>query len=142
MDNLLLLKETEVYIKGHELLRLEAYPDRNGKSIGWGHFMLKNEYTKIDEAMAQRFYKVDEAIALSGINRYFEKVPLSPIRFKALMDMSYQMGADCFVHFPKAMGHAIAGNWPLAVADFLDSIWARNQTPSRAIDNAILLLEG
>jgi lysozyme len=119
--------------KQHEGLRLKAYKDSLGfLTIGYGHRMLKNEYTEITLEKATSLLLSDLAEAEADFNylfpcgRYF-----TPARRDALIEMIFQLGAAGLRHFKKALAHIDQAEWSPAVADFLDSLWAR-QTPARA----------
>jgi GH24 family phage-related lysozyme (muramidase) len=131
------------YIKGHEALSLDLYTDTLGyPTIGWGHLCVKREFTRITEAQAQGLFDVDYCNAKFFISHLLPGFSeFSDGRKMALLDMSFQMN-NRLLHFPKALDHLKTGEWASAAADFLDSIWARKQTPSRAIDNIILLING
>ncbi len=133
----------EEYIKNHEGLRLKAYKDSLGyPTIGWGHLCVKNEYTEIDEEKAQELFNKDLIETQFFVGRLFPDFSqYSENRKTALLDMAFQLRGN-LTHFPKAMAHIKAQEWTEAVCDLLDSLWARKQTPSRAIDNAILLIKG
>ena len=134
---------TEEYIKKHEELRLKLYPDSLGyPTIGWGHLCVKREIQEVTPQEAQVIYEQDLCAAKLFICHIIPGFgTLSENRQMALLDMSFQLRAN-LIHFPKALEHIKNGDWALAAADFMDSAWARKQTPSRAIDNMILLIQG
>lgn len=137
------------YIKNHEGYRSEWYLDTLGfPTIGWGHLCIKNEYQTIDKETAEMLFQGDLDNAIKCVQSIFENIvlgsgidELSANRQMAFVDMAFQLGHK-LERFQKALFHVSKGEWGLAVADFLNSIWAKKQTPARAIDNAILLLEG
>ena len=133
----------KTYIKAHEGCRLEAYSDSLGfPTIGWGHLMVKREMSTITQEQADAIFEQDYVDHKFYALRIFPDLPsYSEGRQMALIDMAFQLRGN-LTHFPKALDHIKKGEWALAAADFLDSIWARKQTPSRAIDNAIKLIEG
>jgi GH24 family phage-related lysozyme (muramidase) len=135
--------EIAAYIKKHEGCRLALYQDTEGyPTIGYGHLCVHTEYTMIDQEKAEELFAKDYAEAKHRLCQILPEIcDYSGPRKMALLDMSFQLGGN-LTHFPKALAHVKAGEWALAVADFLDSLWARNQSPRRAIDNAILLIKG
>ena len=135
--------EIKEYIKGHESCQLIAYVDSLGfPTIGWGHLMIKRTFEEITQDQADQLFDQDLCEANLFLCHLYPELPeVSPNRKMALLDMAFQLRGN-LTHFPRALQHLRTGEWSLAAADFLDSIWARRQTPSRAIDNAILLIQG
>ena len=134
---------TEEYIKNHEGFREELYQDSKGNpTIGWGHLCVKREIQKVTEEEAQVLFEQDKCAANLFLCHLLPDVSkMAEGRQAALLDMSFQLRAN-LTHFPKALAHLKDGNFAAAAADFLDSIWARKECPSRAIDNMILLIQG
>lgn len=130
-------------IEKHEGLRLTAYTDTLGFwTIGWGHRMIKSEYSEISFAEAQKLLEKDIEIAEDGLAHLFPYWHLfSDNRQAALLDMVFQLGVGGLGHFKKALAHIHKSEWILASADFMDSLWAR-QTPSRAQENCLLIKDG
>ncbi len=69
-------------------------------------------------------------------------VRLSGPRQDALIDMRYTMGAMRFRGFGKMIRALEAGDYTAAACEMLDSEWARNEAPNRAIEDADLLRSG
>lgn len=136
-------KDEAAYVKGHENCSLEAYTDTEGyPTIGWGHLMIKVFYKTITQIQAEEFFDRDMCEAKFFISHLLpEYHGYSPARRKALIDMAFQLRGH-LTHFVNAMGHLKEGAWTPAACDFMDSVWCRKQTPSRAIDNIILLIKG
>lgn len=87
----------QAFIKRNEQLRLQAYPDASGHSIGWGHyFPAGTAYPQtITVAQAQAYFDDDIANAEQTINSNVT-VLLSQTQFDALADFVFNVGANAF----------------------------------------------
>lgn len=73
------------------------YPDADGFSIGYGHFIKYGESFKepMDQATALALLGKDAEIAADAVRAYV-KVPLSQNEFDALVSFVYNVGAGAF----------------------------------------------
>lgn len=55
-----------------------------------------------------------------------------PIRYQALVQMSFQLGISRLSGFKRMLGAVKQGYWDYASVEALDSKWAREDTPERA----------
>lgn len=74
-----------------------SYPDANGRSIGYGHFILPTESFNepIDNALALRLLHSDSQIAADAVRAYVS-VPLTQNQFDALVSFVYNIGVGAF----------------------------------------------
>lgn len=120
-------------LKKEEGFNPVPYKDSFGWSIGYGHFCIKRMLDSVTEPMAEAILLGDIHVAEEGVNHWFPTyLMFEDTRQDALIAMAFQMGADVFAHFPKATGHVRGMAWKEAAEDFMDSLWAREQTPARA----------
>jgi lysozyme len=86
-------------IKQREGLRLSAYRDGNGYSIGYGHHITGtdglNSNSTISQAKAQQLFAADLASA-EAVIRSSVAVPMTQGQFDALADFVYNRGAGNF----------------------------------------------
>lgn len=86
-------------IKSNEGLRLTAYPDGSGYSIGYGHHITGsdglNNRSTITQNTAENLFQSDLSIAENAINSAIS-VPLTQGQFDALADFVYNRGVGNF----------------------------------------------
>ena len=58
---------------------------------------------------------------------------LCRVRQRALMNMAYQMGVPRLLKFTRTLAALEAGDYAKAAAEALDSVWARDRSPARAM---------
>jgi lysozyme len=63
-------------------------------------------------------------------------------RRSVLINMVFQMGIDRVLGFKEALNALEIGDWRSAHDALLDSKWARDDSPARAIDEAKVILTG
>ncbi|MEM6988393.1 MAG: glycoside hydrolase family protein [Pseudomonadota bacterium] len=81
---------------------------------------------------AERWLAEDVAVATKAVRRYrwFHRHP--PHTQCALVCMVFQLGATSFSGFKKARRALSVGDLDTAAREFLDSKWARDDSPARA----------
>lgn len=83
------------FIKANEGLRLKAYPDGAGYSIGYGHHITGsdglNSNSTISQSTAEALFASDVAIASNAV-RNAVSVPLTQGQFNALVDFTFNRG--------------------------------------------------
>lgn len=89
-----------------------------------GEALFQQDMAKVvSSSTSGRFPLTAAAVAAAGDNKP---------RIWALMNMSFQLGAQGLENFTKTLTLAGAGKWQEAAAQALKSHWAINQTPGRA----------
>lgn len=84
-------------IKKFEGLSLKAYQDAGGLSIGYGHYLLKNElFRKITKEEAEILLEKDFSKSDAVIERYV-KVSLTDNQRAALLSLIFNIGGGGFV---------------------------------------------
>lgn len=93
---LTLQQSTLDFIAQREGLRLNAYPDAGGYSIGYGHYLgtSPNPATCTQE-QATAWLADDAQNAANAVNK-FVTVPLTQNQFDALVSFAYNVGVDAF----------------------------------------------
>ena len=119
-------------IKGHEGLSLDAYDDVQGKSIGYGHFIKDGEKLEnITQEEAEALFEED----FPKYKTAAEKIPgyssSTDTRKAALIDLTYNMGANWYKKFPLFTEALEAGDYNIAADELIDSEWY-NQVGNRA----------
>jgi lysozyme len=121
-------------LKREESCRLLAYLDTEGvPTIGWGHTGPEVHLGLVwGQEMADQTLELDIDHVIDQLD---QMLPwwrsLDDIRANVLAKMAYQMGIGGLLGFKQMLAHVKAGEWDLAKAAGLDSLWAR-QTPERA----------
>jgi len=90
-------QDIKEFIKEEEALRLTAYKDAAGYSIGWGHYLGQNipqPYRNgITEEKAQSLFEADVREAERAVNQEVDKA-LNQHQFDALVSFTYNLGRD------------------------------------------------
>ena len=121
-------------LEREESCRLLAYLDTEGvPTIGWGHTGPEVHLGLVwGQEMADQTLELDIGHVIDQLD---QMLPwwrsLDDIRANVLVKMAYQMGIGGLLGFKQMLAHVKAGEWDLAKAAGLDSLWAR-QTPERA----------
>ena len=121
-------------IQREESCRLLAYQDTQGVfTIGWGHTGPEVHAGLVwGQDMADQTLDLDIEKVVSQLD---EMLPwwrtLDDVRANVLAQMAYQLGIGGLLEFKQMLAHVKAGEWDLAKAAGLDSLWAK-QTPDRA----------
>ncbi len=120
-------------LKREEGLELSPYRCPTGHlTIGYGR-NLERRPSGISEREAEVLLENDIADVLAQIRRkypWFDRLP-DPVK-RALANMTFQMGIGTISQFRLMLDALELGDYDAAVADALDSRWARDQTPARA----------
>ena len=73
----------------------------------------------------------DKLIKVITEFKWYERMP-DEVR-AVIFEMTYQMGIDGFKKFKKTINYLKNKNWLLASQEMLNSKWAKEQTPKRAL---------
>jgi len=121
-------------IKQNEGLSLYCYDDNLGyATIGYGRLIDKERGGGISEDEAMHLLHNDLAVITKRLNAKHPWWSSQPTRVQNfIVELCYQLGVNGFSKFVKAINHLQASNISAAAAEFLDSRWAREQTPNRA----------
>lgn len=119
-------------IKQREGLRLEAYPDAFGTSVGYGHFLGAGKGglgTKITKEQADEYFEKDFAKAVSSASTIpnFGKAPF-PVQ-AAMIDMTYNMGPGWISKFKNTVKAIGKGDYATAAAGIRNSLYYKQVTP-------------
>lgn len=127
-------------IKRHEGLRLKPYKCTAGRTtIGYGRNL---DDVGISQSEADMLLQSDLACAYSNVNKIFPKFNnLSEARQGVLCDMIFNMGMDGLLKFKNFIAAINSGNYPVAVKEMLDSLWAK-QVGDRANELANIMQRG
>lgn len=115
-------------IKQFEGFSPKPYPDAQGFSIGYGHFIKPGEsFTTITRDQAASLLRHDASIAAEAVKRLV-KVPLNQNQFDALTSFVYNVGAEAFKN-STMLKKLNAGNYSEAAEQF--SIWNKATIPGQ-----------
>ena len=128
----------------HEGLSLSAYRCPAGAlTIGYGHNLDARpiwdiqEDCRISRAMADSLLRSD---LKDTAERLDTALPwwrsLNEPRQAVILNMAYQMGVGGLLKFRRTLAAVQAGDWDNAAQYMLESKWARNDSPKRAIEMA------
>ena len=116
-------------IAQHEGCRLKPYKDTLGVlTIGYGR-NLEHGVTR-DEAGYLMRNDLRRVRAAAEKYEWFET--LGDVRQAVVLDMVFQLGAKGFSRFKKTRANIAAKDWTGAADEMLRSVWAEDQTPTRA----------
>jgi GH24 family phage-related lysozyme (muramidase) len=127
-------------IMNDESLRLNVYNDSLGNAtVGFGHLVLPGEsFDKITSHEAIAMLRRDYDVAKQSVESKY-KWATGDVKL-VLINMTYQMGPSRLAKFEKALMALQIGDYDLAAAELLDSVWA-SQAPNRAIRIAGRILQ-
>jgi lysozyme len=149
------LQEVLDFIKKHEECRMMLYRCSQGfLTIGFGRNLDTNGIKPDEKALCikqlGRTWTIRDGITvdvaekmlhndLEGVvfflRSHFEDFELFTCPQKmALCDMVYQLGLGGFIRFSKMIKAIRNNNWDQAVVHGKDSLWAKQQTPKRALE--------
>ncbi len=126
-------------LRRDEGVRLKPYTDTVGRlTVGVGRNLTDVGLSddEVDYLLAN-----DVKRAQDGLAQFAWYAGLDPVRQGACVNLAFNLGIAGLLHFPHfivAMSH---GDWPEAVAQLHDSIWAR-QVGDRAIRLEQQILSG
>lgn len=113
-------------IKKFEGFSSKPYPDAQGFSIGYGHFILPHEkFTSITRDQASALLRKDAMIAADAVQRLV-KVTLTQNQFDALTSLVYNIGVEAFKN-STLLKKLNAGNYSEAAEQF--SVWNKATVP-------------
>lgn len=106
-----------------EGMRLRPYRDSVGKlTIGVGRDL---DDVGINEEEARMLLKTDVAAATAGLQVALPWTSgLDPVRFAALLNMTFNMGIRGVLGFKHFLAALSSGDWKLASLNMLNSRWA------------------
>lgn len=111
-------------IKRFEGFSPTPYPDAQGYSIGYGHFIKPGEsYSVISEDQATELLRQDASNAAYAV-RAAVTVPLTQNQFDALTSLAYNIGVTAFRH-SSLVRKLNAGDYSAASAQF--AVWNKSQ---------------
>lgn len=127
----------------HEGRRNEAYQCPAGRwTIGVGHNIEARGLTIGDELIDLLFHE-DVADALKDATVFCKQFnELSPHRQAVLVNMAFQLGLGGLMKFVRFRAALASGDYPLATVEMLNSKWAREDTPARAMELAEIMRRG
>lgn len=113
------------FLAGIEGFSAHPYPDAQGQSVGFGHFILPEDsfIFPMDKKTAYDLLYADTAIATTAINSNV-KVPLTPNQFDALVSLVYNIGVGAFKS-STLLKKLNAGDYAGAAAQF--AVWNKSQ---------------
>jgi len=126
-----------------EGLRLQAYKDSLGFwTIGYGHLLGSTPRMQVittDEADALLEMDIDTAMALTGFLAP-GLIASEDARARAVTNMAFNLGMK-LAGFKKFLAAVHSDNWPVAAAEMMDSLWAK-QVGVRAARLYDMMLKG
>ncbi len=140
-------------LKAHEGFREYVYDDKTGRPIQPGSFVEGHptigygwalNKTPMSEALASRL--LEEGL-MARVSALASRLPwlhrLDDGRKSVLYELSYNLGVDGLLGFPRMLGALEFGHWATAASELLDSKWARlDVAPARSADLARRLERG
>mgnify|MGYP005806697897 CR=1 FL=1 len=117
-----------------------------GQRIGAKNQPLIAYQFSLPEVVARRWLAVSVATLINDVSQHpkievaFYRCNLA--RQTVLISMAYQLGVNGLVGFKNMLTAIKDEHWKAAEAHALDSLWARMQTPSRALRHARVLATG
>lgn len=95
----------------------------------------------LNEVQIEELFAHDLRQTLVGLEEIFGQLlpTFSDLRQAALISMHFQMGDAMFRGFHHMIAAIKADRWELAALDALDSKWAKEETPERAIRTALMM---
>jgi len=124
-------------VKRHEGWIPVMKPDLKGYVVGWGHHMSR--------PISERAGNIILTDDIGGAIKDYFKLPLSvkknlsPLRREVLVEMIFQLGLPVFMKFEKMLMACEAGDFDRAAIEILDSLAAKEQTPSRFAEYAEMM---
>lgn len=139
-------------IARQEGFRADVYRDTLGFwTVGYGYLVSRDKELTENQARALCGAPWPEVRARLELERHIRDVEreidatwgwavsLPPLVRDGLIDMAYQLGVGGVKGFPRMLSALKAGDYALAEQHALKSAWAREQTPSRAVEVAGML---
>ena len=133
-------------IKRHEGLKLHSYRCPAGRlTIGYGHNLEAHGEADpgvITMQQAEAYLDEDIANARKQCMSLVGWDELGEVRRAVLIDMCFQMGFGGLKGFPRMLHWIAKGYYQQAAIEMADSTWAKNQTPGRAKELALMMSTG
>lgn len=127
--------------KVHEGFRNKPYVDTVGKTtIGWGHNLTDRG---ISPSIAEAMFQEDCQAAMMDVGREMVWVMgLDDARKGVLYEMCFQLGISRLMGFKNMLAACHAKDYITAAAEMLNSKWASEDSPTRAINLATIMKDG
>ncbi len=137
--DILLREENAPLLSGEETLST-SYWDNKQFSVGYGTPSHEGEFVDEPEARkrAKEHFTTSKKQASSLLTEETWK-KLSPERKGTLSRMVYQLGAEGTKNFKKTLAAIEEGDFDSAASEMLDSKWFREDTPTRAANEASIM---
>ena len=118
-------------IKIHEGFSPHVYIDSMGvETVGYG-FTIKD--FELSEGIASTILRIVVLNLIIKANEEFKWFYHMPQKVKeVVVEMCYQLGINGFAEFEKTIEYLQNHQWVMASDEMLNSVWAKEQTPSRA----------
>ena len=143
-------------VKKHEGLRTEAYQDSKGIwTCGYGRNLeeagvdpVYAQFVCISEDQAEVWLIEDLDIAMDDAKSFPQFGKMNRARRNVFVEMNFQMGRTRVAKFENMLGSISLDtsvkptNWEIVSNHMLDSKWAREDSPSRAIALAKTMRSG
>ena len=126
-------------LKVHEGSRTHAYDCPAGYiTIGVGRNIDPNGGLGLSEDEINYLLRNDIERCYRELDRFSWFMDLDQVRQEALVNMCFNVGFTRLMKFSKMMAAMAEGNYPIAAAEALDSLWAK-QVGNRSRDIAHML---
>ena len=139
-------------IARQEGFRADVYRDSLGFwTVGYGYLVTRDKTLTAEQARALCGAPWTRERAMAQLRQHVASVErevdatwgwavsLPPLVRDGLIDMAYQLGIRGVKGFPRMLSALKAGDYAVAEKHALESVWAKEQTPSRAAEVAGML---
>lgn len=142
------MNSVEELIAKHEGRRNAVYNDSRGiPTVGIGHNIqahpLPDGWTSpLTDDQVDQLFQQDLAEATTALVQalpWFSN--LDPVRQAVVVDMGFNLGVPTLLTFHHTLGFIQGGQWKLAAANMLESLWAKQVGP-RATEDAAMMVSG
>jgi len=126
-------------LKKHEGFRSKPYLCTAGKlTIGYGRNL---DDVGIDQSEADNLLRNDVYAAIRELDRYPWAAELDQVRFDAMVNFMFNVGANTFAKFEKMIAAMESKNYERASMELMDSLYAK-QVGNRAVDVSYMIEVG
>ena len=126
-------------LKKHEGFRSKPYLCTAGKlTIGYGRNL---DDVGIDQSEADNLLRNDVYAAIRELDRYPWAAELDQVRFDAMVNFMFNVGANTFAKFEKMIAAMESKNYERASMELMDSLYAK-QVGQRAVDLSYMIEVG
>jgi len=122
------IKGLETKIKKYEDCVLVPYPDRDGWSVGYGHWLgkVKPDIENISPQQAEEFFQADFAIAINDYDKVFCEIyrmndKINIARKFAFIDMLFTLGLSQFLDFDDMLRAVEVEDWKEVALEVFNS---------------------